>query len=217
MILFVRRIVLTAFVLIVFAASLSAAEIIIYSKPNFKGKSVRLQANAPDLSNRFWGDMKNKVSSIKMFNMQSAALFKGENYNGVCHTMKSNIADLSTTTLGNNGLSSIKLAFQCNKTNFLKMRNNSAAVVRFDWKFEDSSVWETKRLAVGQELILNLDEEERLELVVFFVYPAMDTAGNFQDIKEKCRYTIIMNSSHFVFAKGSLINPSCEHVVVPTP
>ena len=90
-------------------------------------------------------------------------------------------------------------------------------MVRFDWKFDESSTWEKKRLAAGRELVLNLDVEKRLKLEVYFVYPAMDTASNFQDIVKKCEYTIIMNSSHIVFARGTLINPSCEHVVVPAP
>lgn len=190
--------------------------VILYEGKNYTGRQFRLTSGAPNLSNRYWGDMKNKVSSIKMFNMNAAALYKGENYTGKCHTMKNNIPDLSATILGNNGLSSIKFNIQCTKTNFLKMRNNSAAVVRFDWKLEGFSTWQKKRLAVGQEFILNLDEEERVQLEVYYVYPAMDTASNFQDIVKKCDYTIIMNANHAVFAKGTLINPHCEHVIIPT-
>ena len=191
--------------------------VILYEGKNYSGRPFRLTSGAPNLSNPYWGDMKNRVSSIKMFNMNSAALYKDEDYNGKCHTMTGNIPDLGSTTLKNNGLSSIRFNFQCQKTNSLKLRNNSVAVVRFDWKFEESWTWEKKRLAVGQEIILNLDEEKRLELVVYFVYPVPETNSNFQDIVEKCRYTIIMNSSHAVFAKGSLINPSCQHVIIPSP
>jgi hypothetical protein len=190
---------------------------IIYTDRNYTGRSFRLTHSVPELSNRYWGDMKNKVSSIKIFNMNAAALYPGEDYTGRCHTIKSHIPDLGATPLKDNGLASIRFNSQCRNTYFLKMRNNSAAVVRFDWKFEESSTWEKKRLAVGQEFILNLDEEERLQLEVYYVYPAMDTATNFQDIVLKCNYKIIMNASHMVLAKGTLINPSCEHVIVPGP
>lgn len=189
----------------------------LYTGKNYTGRSFRLTHGVPELSNRYWGKMKNKVSSIKIFNMNAAALYPGENYQGRCYTIKNHIPDLGQTPLKDNGLSSIKFNFECQNTKMLKLRNNSAAVVRFDWQFDGSSTWEKKRLAAGRELVLNLEEGKRLKLEVYYIYPAMDTATNFQNIVMKCNYTIIMNTGHMVLAKGTLINPSCEHVIIPNP
>jgi hypothetical protein len=190
----------------------------IFEGKNYTGKRYRLTGDAANMDNRYWVVMKNKVSSLKMYNMNSAALYQAEDYNGKCHTMTANIPDMSNTIIKNNKLASIKLKSECHTTtNFLKMRNNSAAVVKFEWKNLEYGNYEHKRLAVGQEVIMNFDPETNFEVIVYFIYPSTSTVTNFQEIKEKCRYKVIMNENHAIFAKGTLMNPSCEYVTIPGP
>ncbi len=193
----------------------------IFEGKNYSGRRFRLTGNAANMDNRYWGQMKNKVSSLKMYNMSSAALYQDEDYNGKCYTMKANIPDMSTTRVKNNKLSSIKMSSACAENNSLKMRNNSAAVVKFAWQKKEyagtPTGYETKRLAAGREVIMNFDPLTELEVTVFFIYPSMETADNFQNIKEKCSYSIKMDKNHMIFAKGTLINPACDHVEVMAP
>ncbi|MBN2134297.1 MAG: hypothetical protein JW737_01070 [Acidobacteria bacterium] len=190
----------------------------VFEGKNYTGKRYRLTSDAANLDNRYWVKMKNKVSSLKMYNMNSAALFQAEDYNGKCYTMTANIPDMGSTIIKDNKLASIKLNSECGTTtNFLKMRNNSAAVVKFEWKNVELSTWEHKRLAAGQEIIMNFDPETNYEVVVYYIYPSASTLNNFQEIKEKCRYTVIMNDNHAIFAKGTLMNPSCDYVTIPSP
>lgn len=195
----------------------SGPYVFLFEHNNYGGRRFRLTDSSADLSNRFAGNMDNKVSSIKMFNMNSAALYSDKNYNGKCHTMKSHIPNMANTVVKNDALSSIKFKAKCKEERFLKVRNNSAAVVKFSWLTNDPlHPRESVALAVGREKIFNYKLGTKINLIVYFGYPTANTATNMVDFKQKCSYNLTLNENYFVVAKGTLINPKCENVVIPT-
>jgi len=189
----------------------------LFEHNNYNGRRFRLINSASDLSSDYAGNLNNKVSSIKMFNMSSAALYGDRDMNGKCHTMKNNIPQMASTVVGNDALSSIRFNAECKEERFLKVRNNSAAVVKFSWLTDDPlHPQESVKLAVGREKIFNYKTGRKLNIIVYFGYPALDTASNFVDWDEKCSYRIKLDDNYFIFAKGTLIKPSCEKVIIPS-
>jgi hypothetical protein len=192
----------------------------LFENNNYTGRRFRLTKGASNLSSKNNGHMNDKVSSIKMFNMDSAALYRNTNYTGQCYTMKSHIPQMASTTVNDNKLSSIRFKSECEdgeKERYLKIRNNAAAVVKFSWQTNDP-LWSGKSftLAVGQTKTIKYKFGTKIDITIYYGYPVPDTASNLIEFDEKCSFSFRLKDNHFIVAKGTLIKASCDNIIIPS-
>ncbi|MEN8152800.1 MAG: peptidase inhibitor family I36 protein [Acidobacteriota bacterium] len=189
--------------------------LILFEHNNYKGRQYKLKMNNADLSGQ--GNMNNMVSSIKIFNMNKASLYSEKNYGGKCQTIRTHIPVMANTMVKNDALSSVKFYTDCKQERFLKIRNNAAAIVKFSWITDDPlDSHKSFKLAVGQEKIINYKVNTKINMTVYYAYPVVGSIANAIVYKEKCNYSFKLKDNHFVVAKGTLLNPSCQNVVIPS-
>jgi hypothetical protein len=84
----------------------------LYRFNNYGGKIVNITKNVPDLRDSTY-DFNDMASSLRLMGVNSIAVFEGVNYTGKCQTFTSDQKNLSSTAIGANNISSIKLDAEC--------------------------------------------------------------------------------------------------------
>ena len=176
--------------------------VILYQDRNFSGRSVRVTQSMADLDLSKFND---KLSSLKLVNIGSIAVYEHDNFMGKCQTFTQDARDMSGSNVGNDKASSIRLNSACSNFTRLEIKNKSAAVIAFwfDNYYPDSG---HHKLATLRSKVYNLQSGRAVTIVIQFGYPgAFDISYS-----EECRYTIRMDKNTTVKALGTLFNPHCD-------
>ncbi|MBN2134827.1 MAG: peptidase inhibitor family I36 protein [Acidobacteria bacterium] len=175
----------------------------LYEDQNYGGRSVRVTDSMADLDLSKFND---KLSSLKLFNLQSVAIYEHKSYMGKCQTIRNpNVADLKESAVKNDKASSIKLNKQCEDFVKLEIKNKGGFVIRF--RFENGYPdYEQRDLAALKSHTFSLRANESVHVIVYVIY----IGDNIVNTYEICNYEVPMDRNTKIETLGTLFNPHCE-------
>jgi hypothetical protein len=175
----------------------------LYEDRNFGGRSVRVTDSMGDLDLSKFND---KLSSLKLLNLQSIAIYENKSYMGKCQTIRNpNVTDLSASEVKNDKASSIKLNVECDDFVKLEIKNKGGFIARF--RFENGYPdYEKRDLAALKSHTFNLRANRPVHVIVYSIY----IGDNIVNTYEICNYELPMDRNTKIETLGTLYNPHCE-------
>lgn len=138
--------------------------VVLYEHADFKGRSVRLTSNTPDLASHGLG---NRISSIQLRGLPVTAVYDETNYMGKCMAITRNISNLKDSFIGNDRISSLKLNCRCVRQYKVTFRNKAAIFLQVYAKKYGSVNRLERRLTVGRSVTWYFPERTRVEIDMY--------------------------------------------------
>ncbi|NIO48371.1 MAG: hypothetical protein GTN73_02875 [Candidatus Aminicenantes bacterium] len=187
--------------------------VVLYENINYSGKQFIVTG---DISNLRQMGFNNKVSSIKLFKVNSVGVFDQPGYRGACETITTNTANLR---FASDRVSSILLNFKCGRV--ITVKNNAGFVIKAYYRISRGSIKTEglrsdfprsveKNLRLGQTAEFSAEGNKPVDLIIE-MYTGLPTDDlKKAEIKQICRHHLDMKQDVTIIVTGTVFNPRCE-------